>query len=329
MAPRAALGAGCAALARSQVARVLTAKSQSQSRTSYVVSGPGRLTPALLTRPSRPPKRRTASSTTRPGASAVAMSPCSGSASAPSLRSSSTTPSRPADGPMSTAATIAFVPRACASRATRRTVARPMPLAAPVTSTRIVILLGGALFLGRARDGRDLIGEVDLAVVLGLVADLPLRAGQAPEPVRVAADAVDDQERDAVVVLDVFRLHHPDGLLGLVTRREVGAERTMHGGDVAGLDGVEVVVARATDAPLHDLELAAVHLAGGEHEAQQLVRGLRPAVPVVRARRHLRRHHVHAAVPDEPLVVVGGVVRAAHHHAAHALFQRHAVDVVG
>jgi hypothetical protein len=42
---------------------------------------------------------------------------------------------------MSTAATIAFVPRACASRASLRTVARPMPLAAPVTSTRMVILL--------------------------------------------------------------------------------------------------------------------------------------------------------------------------------------------
>src|SRR5262245_51474140 len=179
MAPRAAFSAGCAALARSHVARVLTAKSQSQSRTSYVVSGPGRLTPALLTRPSSPPKRRTASSTTRPGASVVAMSPCSGNASAPSLRSSSTTPSRPDDGPMSTAATLAFVPRAWASRASRRTVARPMPLAAPVTSTRIVVLLGGAaLLLGRARDGRDLVREVHLAVVLGLIADLALGAGQ-------------------------------------------------------------------------------------------------------------------------------------------------------
>ena len=42
---------------------------------------------------------------------------------------------------MSTAATCAFVPRACASRASRRHVARPMPLAAPVTSTRMVVLL--------------------------------------------------------------------------------------------------------------------------------------------------------------------------------------------
>ena len=74
-APREAFNAACAALASNQVARVLTAKRKSQSATEYCASGPGRLTPALLTRPSSPPKRSTALATTFPGASAVAMSP--------------------------------------------------------------------------------------------------------------------------------------------------------------------------------------------------------------------------------------------------------------
>src|SRR5882724_13162408 len=56
------------------------------------------------------------------------------------------------------------------------------------------------LALGRAGDGGDLVGEVDLAVVLRLVADLRARVGEAPEPVRVAADAVDDEEGHPVLV---------------------------------------------------------------------------------------------------------------------------------
>src|SRR4029453_6498251 len=51
-----------------------------------------------------------------------------------------------------------------------------------------------------ARDGGDGVGEVPLAVVLGLVADLRLGAGQAPEPMRVAAYPINDQERHAVLV---------------------------------------------------------------------------------------------------------------------------------
>src|ERR1051325_8170693 len=54
MAPREAFSAAWAALASSHVARVLTAKRKSQSATAYCASGPGRLTPALLTRPSIP-----------------------------------------------------------------------------------------------------------------------------------------------------------------------------------------------------------------------------------------------------------------------------------
>src|SRR5262245_65945561 len=63
--------------------------------------------------------------------------------------------------------------------------------------------------------GGDLLGEVDLAVVQRLVADLRAGVGDAPEPVCVAADAVDDQEGHAVLVGDVLRLHHADGLLYL------------------------------------------------------------------------------------------------------------------
>ncbi len=132
-----------------------------------------------------------------------------------------------------------------------------------------------------------------------------------------------------MLVPDVLGLHHAHRLLHLVPLREIGAQRAVHDLEVARLHLVDIVVARAPDAPLHDLELAPVHLAGGEDEAQQLVGRLGPAVPVVRARRHLGRHHVEAAVPDEPLVVVGGVVGAAHHHPPHALLEGDPADVVG
>src|SRR5712692_10351626 len=135
-APRAAASASWAALASSHVARVFTANIRSQSSTAYCASGPGRLTPALLTTPSSPPKRAIASPTTRIGASAVAMSPESGRAAAPRLPSSFTSESSAGEGPRSTAAICALRPAACASRARRRHVARPIPLAAPVTSAR-------------------------------------------------------------------------------------------------------------------------------------------------------------------------------------------------
>src|SRR5690242_21414143 len=69
------------------------------------------------------------------------MSPWSGSAAAPRASSSFTSASSPAEGPpvegqMSTAAICALRPAARASRASRRQQARPMPLAAPVTSAR-------------------------------------------------------------------------------------------------------------------------------------------------------------------------------------------------
>src|SRR5215470_6367050 len=98
--------------------------------------------------------------------------------------------------------------------------------------------------LRRPGDRGDFVGEVHLAVVVRDVADLLAGAGEAPEAVRVAADAVDDEEGNAVLVGDVLGLDHPDRLLDLVAPREVGAERPVHGLDVAGLDLVDVVVAR-------------------------------------------------------------------------------------
>src|SRR5215831_15607048 len=124
-------------------------------------------------------------------------------------------------------------------------------IARPMKARRLVTPSSGrpSRLRRAARDGRDLVGEVHLAVVLRLVADLRLRAGQAPEAVRVAADPVDDQERDAVVVLDVLGLDHADGLLDLVAPREVRAERPVHHLDVARLHVLDVVVARTPDTP--------------------------------------------------------------------------------
>jgi hypothetical protein len=76
-------------------------------------------------------------------------------------------------------------------------------------------------------------------------------------------------------------------------------------------------------------ERLAVDLAGGEDEAEQLVGGLGPAVPVVRAGRHLGRDHVELPRPDEALVVVRRVVGATYHDAPRAFFERGPVDVVG
>src|SRR5215471_7332754 len=59
--------------------------------------------------------------------------------------------SSPAEGPRSTAAICAACPFALASRASLRHVARPMPLAAPVTSARMVSLRGGQCIASRPR----------------------------------------------------------------------------------------------------------------------------------------------------------------------------------
>jgi hypothetical protein len=69
---------------------------------------------------------------------------------------------------------------------------------------------------------------------------------------RVAADAVHDEEGHPVLVGDVLRLDHADGLLDLVALGEVGAEAPVHHLEVSRLDLAEIgVVARAADAPLH------------------------------------------------------------------------------
>src|SRR5262245_45637623 len=55
------------------------------------------------------------------------------------------------------------------------------------------------------RNPRDLLGEVDLAVVLRRIADHAARVGDAPEVVGVAAHAVEHLERHAMLVGDVRR----------------------------------------------------------------------------------------------------------------------------
>src|SRR5262245_40033415 len=87
------------------------------------------------------------------------MSPWSATCSAPRERSSFIRASSPGDGPTSTAAIRAFSPRVRPSRASLRHVACPIPLAAPVTSTRMVpsrsLLLAGLLFWWRFRRCRS------------------------------------------------------------------------------------------------------------------------------------------------------------------------------
>src|SRR6202011_2071319 len=65
---------------------------------------------------------------------------------------------------------------------------------------------------GGAGNGSDLVGEVDLAVILRTVPDLPPGVGDAPKPVGVPTDAVDDQEGDTVLIRNVLGLDHPDCL---------------------------------------------------------------------------------------------------------------------
>src|SRR3989449_10496042 len=62
---------------------------------------------------------------------------------------------------------------------------------------------------------------------------------------------------------------------------------------------------------------------------RSLIRGLGPAVPVVGAGRHDRRDHGEHVRPDQPLVIIRGVVGAGHHHGADALLERGPIDVVG
>ncbi len=94
--------------------------------------------PALLTSPSRPPKR--CDRLPPPPAPARPPSPCRRGWGARRRRARAARPRghpAPPTAPRSTAATRAVRPAAFASRASRTQVARPIPLAAPVTSTRM------------------------------------------------------------------------------------------------------------------------------------------------------------------------------------------------
>src|SRR5262249_33468108 len=118
-----------------------------------------------------------------------------------------------------------------------------------------------------------LVREADLAVVLGGVADHLLGAGDAPEAVAVAADAVEDLERGGgggAVAGGVDRL---DEGLRWVADAEGGAERPAQLlGIGSPLGEVDARLARPADPDLDVLQPLPVALdAGREDEAQVLV----------------------------------------------------------
>ena len=70
-----------------------------------------------------------------------------------------------------------------------------------------------------------------------------------------------------------------------------------------------------------------IKLNGSENETEVFVRFLGPAVIVVRKGLHAWIDVVVLVAPDEPFVIVGGVVAAARHHALHILFERNLIDI--
>src|SRR4051794_29684365 len=100
-----------------------------RSKSSESISA-GMLTPALLTTPSTGPSAERISSTTRPGAPSPATSAATAWTGAPAPAISWATRAR-------ASASRSTMPTAAPSSARRWAVARPMPLAAPVTTTTL------------------------------------------------------------------------------------------------------------------------------------------------------------------------------------------------
>src|SRR5207302_7118441 len=126
--------------------------------------------------------------------------------------------------------------------------------------------------VGFGEDLRKPVGEANLTIVLGLVADDLLGIDDAPEAVAVAADAVEDLEGDAVLVPDIrgFDRFHEE--LDLISDAQVGAETAMQRLEIVGAALVDVGLARAADADLDVFEpLAVALIAGREDESQVLV----------------------------------------------------------
>ena len=132
-----------------------------------------------------------------------------------------------------------------------------------------------------------------------------------------------------MAVADVGGLDAPGDELHQVAAAQVHRQRAPHPAQVARLDPLQVILARAADTDLHVLQRRLPRTALGEDEPQVFVGGLGPAVVAHRALLHVGRYHVPRAVQDQRLVVVGGVVGTDHHHPPHAFLARRPVHVVG
>jgi len=115
-------------LVMAKVARRLTLTTRSNSSGAMLNTMRSRTTPALLTRPSRPPKVSTAAATSRPAASKSATSCSRASARPPAAVTAAAVSAAPARSSTTTAAP---------ARAQASASSRPMPCPAPVTTTTL------------------------------------------------------------------------------------------------------------------------------------------------------------------------------------------------
>ena len=181
------------------------------------------------------------------------------------------------------------------------------------------------MVLSAADHGGDVVGELDLRVVLRLVADDLPSVRDRPERTGVVADAVEDLEGHAVVVGDRVGLDGAEVELLQVAFADPA-------GDVAQVVGQRSVGERLRpdrprrdDPDLRHLDRT-TDLAGRVEEAEGLVGGLGPAVEAVRTRIVLRSDPVAPTRAPGSLVPLGGLVGAGAHHPADAAGRGRLVD---
>src|SRR5829696_8894158 len=169
--------------------------------------------------------------------------------------------------------------------------------------------------------------ETDFGVVLWSVADDLPCVGDAPEFPGVVRDAVEDVERDTVLVFYVRRLDSLAEELLHVPLADVAGELP----DVAF--GRPVLEEARVDLPWHDdpeldhLERPSEAAAGVE-KPQRLVGGLGPAVEVVGPGVILGIYPVLEPRVEGVLVPLRGLVRARRHHPPDPLLERELVDAL-
>src|SRR5215210_2039793 len=169
--------------------------------------------------------------------------------------------------------------------------------------------------------------ETDFGVVLWSVADDLPCVGDAPEFPGVVRDAVEDVERDAVLVFYIRRLDRLAEELLHVPLADIAGELP----DVAFgwlvFEEGRVDLPRYDDPELDYLELPSKAAAGVE-EPQRLVGGLGPAVEVVRPWIVLGIYSVLEPRVEWVLVPFRGLVRARRDHPPDPLLQRELVDAL-